>query len=458
MALCVAATQLAGCTEPQCPPSRVKIGMVCFRRADDGGAIPGEGDANDWPVVTPDAASAAGTMADAVAPESEDGAVLIRGGAKEAGAPSAAEDGASLGSGESDGASACSPREETCNDKDDDCDQQIDEGDTTCVVTVASIAAGQMSSCAVLSNGTARCWGLNDHGQLGDGSFSDRNRPVAVMSLPRVVQLAAGSGHTCARLHDGTVQCWGQNFVGQLGNNSTTDSRLPVQAQGISRVVQVVAGANSTCALLDGGTVHCWGALGAASTLVPQRYSDLSGVSELSLSGSDGGGCARLTSGQVTCWDVGRRAVVVPGINGAVSISSGQQHACAVLSEGAVRCWNRGGDEQALAISGAAAATDAAAVVTGRTFSCARLRAGGVNCWGTDAYGELGTGMGSSAGVIPGLAVLSLAAGSAHACGLTTGGSVVCWGQNYWGAIGDGAPLHTQSYNRDSPTTVAGIP
>ena len=78
-----------------------------------------------------------------------------------------------------------------------------------------------------------KCWGLNNKGQLGDGTTSDRSTPVAVSGLTDVAQIALGDAYTCALLNSGDVECWGWNNFGQLGDGSTTDSKSPVLVSGI---------------------------------------------------------------------------------------------------------------------------------------------------------------------------------------------------------------------------------
>jgi alpha-tubulin suppressor-like RCC1 family protein len=56
---------------------------------------------------------------------------------------------------------------------------------------------------------------------------------VVVEGLRGTVVLAAGGDHTCAVLGDGTVRCWGYNDAGQLGDGSTHDSLAPVLVQGL---------------------------------------------------------------------------------------------------------------------------------------------------------------------------------------------------------------------------------
>ncbi|HVY44777.1 MAG TPA: chromosome condensation regulator RCC1, partial [Minicystis sp.] len=86
-------------------------------------------------------------------------------------------------------------------------------------------------ACAVSSDGSVRCWGNNDRGQLGDGTFGiDRLTPTVVPSLTATT-VAAGLWHTCAGLQDGTVRCWGDNEYGQLGDGTTQTSTQPGPVQ-----------------------------------------------------------------------------------------------------------------------------------------------------------------------------------------------------------------------------------
>jgi cysteine-rich repeat protein len=81
-----------------------------------------------------------------------------------------------------------------------------------------SIVAAGYFTCAVLENGDAKCWGQNSKGQLGQGTKVDLGRksgdvsllpPIALGAGRKVQQLAVGGSQTCALLDDGSVKCWG---------------------------------------------------------------------------------------------------------------------------------------------------------------------------------------------------------------------------------------------------------
>lgn len=137
--------------------------------------------------------------------------------------------------------------------------------------SVVQLVAGQRHSCALLREGRVRCWGGNNQGQLGRGDATDHTaqHPYELGLVPlggRATQLVAGSQHTCALLDDGSVRCWGQNAHGQLGlghTKSVGDDEAPDAAHAAvalgAKATRLTAGGESTCAQLEDGTLRCWG-------------------------------------------------------------------------------------------------------------------------------------------------------------------------------------------------------
>jgi hypothetical protein len=92
--------------------------------------------------------------------------------------------------------------------------------------------ASSWHSCALLGSGVVKCWGLNDHGQLGDGTTTDRSLPVEVVGLHgRATAISAGGFQSCALLSNGAVDCWGA-VSGQLGDDSQSIVLRPVAVSG----------------------------------------------------------------------------------------------------------------------------------------------------------------------------------------------------------------------------------
>src|SRR5206468_83092 len=127
-------------------------------------------------------------------------------------------------------------------------------------------------TCTLLANGTAKCWGENFFGELGDGTTTTRRYIlVPVIGLSHAVAITAGTGYTCALLADGTAKCWGSNDRGQLGVGTTIDISVPgpgTNVRDLIDAVAITAGGGAapglinhryTCALLADGTAKCWG-------------------------------------------------------------------------------------------------------------------------------------------------------------------------------------------------------
>jgi alpha-tubulin suppressor-like RCC1 family protein len=130
-----------------------------------------------------------------------------------------------------------------------------------------AVASGYEFTCALLGSGTVSCWGYDSTGQLGSGPYSCSGgnggscspSPIAVPGLSGVTAIAAGESFACALLGDGTVRCWGDDVDGELGNGATGTSFSPVPVAGLSGVVAIDAAGYHACALLRDGAVYCWG-------------------------------------------------------------------------------------------------------------------------------------------------------------------------------------------------------
>lgn len=224
---------------------------------------------------------------------------------------------------------------------------------------VQNVVTGREHSCALLMDGTVRCWGRNTYGQLGTGgSVTSVPTPVSPRNLSDVVSIAAGAASTCAVTSLGRVWCWGWGAQGELGNATRLSSRIPVMIQSLKRVVSVYSAQSTFCAVTADTTGWCWGAgwfgqLGNGSNLSystkPVQIADLDGIKSISVDQESA--CALTLDGSVYCWGSNRQnqlgdgtrtsspfAVPVNLPNAARGVAVGQQHACAALPF-TIRCW-----------------------------------------------------------------------------------------------------------------------
>lgn len=133
------------------------------------------------------------------------------------------------------------------------------EQPTQVVGAFQSLTAGNAHTCGIRSGGVL-CWGNNSSGQLGNGSTQDRPFPGPVEGLPApATRLAAGAVSTCALLTTGRVFCWGQNIHGELGDGTRQNRSAPVPVAGELSFRSIYAGGALTCGFAQNGTQYCWG-------------------------------------------------------------------------------------------------------------------------------------------------------------------------------------------------------
>ncbi|HEX8390949.1 MAG TPA: hypothetical protein VF665_01225 [Longimicrobium sp.] len=293
-----------------------------------------------------------------------------------------------------------------------------------------SLAANGTNSCGLTAEGAAFCWGSNDAGQLGDGTYLNRLTPSPV-AMPAGVAfdtLIAGGDHTCGLTAAGQAYCWGLNVFGEVGDGSSGGIHgVPVavaQPAGVA-FTTLAAGKNHTCALTAGGAAYCWGR---------NDYGQA----------GDGSKAHRATPG----------AVSMPANAAFTSITAGRYHTCATSSGGQSYCWGEGGSGQMgnQGYTGSLVPTPVlqpagvgfTRVRAGLDFTCALTSAGQAYCWGTNVRGQLGNNLEYDAyrpvavHQAAGVAFTGITAGDEHACGVTTAGQAYCWGFAFYGQLGDG--------------------
>jgi alpha-tubulin suppressor-like RCC1 family protein len=300
----------------------------------------------------------------------------------------------------------------------------LDGGHSPSPVAVAALAAAPLSvsaggaqSCAVLSSGALFCWGNDAQGELGTGSAgSNATTPVLVNGLGSGVLLGlAGNNETACALEGSALLCWGDNSEGEVGDGTFVQRNAPVGVAGLDAgVVGVAADGFHGCALGASGNVSCWGsgADAGADWSVPVAVPGLaSGALQVAVGGAHA--CALLADGTVACWGDNSKGQLGAGLDGGASLSplavaglsevsvlSAQSfNTCALTSAGAVWCWgdNTWGQLGIGTVGGIAnvpgqilALPSTADLAVGARHACALDADNGLWCWGDNGLGQLG--------------------------------------------------------------------
>ena len=345
------------------------------------------------------------------------------------------------------------------------------------------VSVGPAHACAVVSDGTVRCWGSNSFGQLGDGTTTSRLTPVAVTGLSTtIVQVGVGNDFSCALDSSQRVHCWGRNTTGQLGDGTTNDRAVPMVISSMASAEQLAVGSDFACARRSSGSVSCWGnntfgQLGDGTTTyrtTPVYVQDpgLYDYHASQVSAGETHTCGLNLSGEVHCWGSNssgqlgdgtteNRTRPVLAASNQSSVDAGSHHTCAVQYLQGVSCWGRNTSGQLgdgtlvqrtspVTVIGLSSVT---AVASGLGHTCALLLNETVLCWGGNTSGQLGDGT-TTARLTPvavtGLATVSSLAASDSTCAVNLYGDAHCWGGNMYGQLGDGTNL-----DRTAPVAIA---
>lgn len=359
--------------------------------------------------------------------------------------------------------------------------------------TATAISSGDYHTCAIRDDGSVLCWGYGADGRLGYGNTNNVGDtmppaaagPVDLGAGRTATAISAGDGFTCAILDDGSVRCWGygeegqlgygnENNVGDGGTDQTVASVGPVDFGAGAPAVAVTAGGMHACAILSDGSVHCWG-YGFDGQL---GYGSTDDVGDGRL---DPNGNLDLTVAQAGPVDLGGHK--------ALAIAAGALDTCAILDDRSVRCWGDGADGQLAngattnlgqtptTLPASTAPVDlgpghsAQAITAGDNDACVILDDGGVRCWGYGGYGELGYGNQNNLGdtptdlpgmvgpvnLGPGRTAAAISAGEAHTCARLNAGSVLCWGDGAYGQLGYCNTHNVGDTPTDTPNTAGPV-
>ncbi|MBK8078783.1 MAG: fibronectin type III domain-containing protein [Kineosporiaceae bacterium] len=239
--------------------------------------------------------------------------------------------------------------------------------------TWASVSGGYTHTCATRTDGTLWCWGQNASGQLGTGDTTQRTTPTQIGSATTWAQVsvaahydgtATTARHTCAVRTDGTLWCWGLNGTGQLGLGDTGNRGGPTQIGSGTTWSQVTVGSKHTCATKTDHTLWCWGdntesRLGDGTTTQRTSPYQIGGAVWSSTPGTldtnDNHTCAGRTDGTLWCWGVNADGQLGDGTSSPKTtpvqvgtgttwtlVAVGYHHTCGVAAS-QLYCWGYGG-------------------------------------------------------------------------------------------------------------------
>lgn len=334
-----------------------------------------------------------------------------------------------------------------------------------------SIAGGYHHHCAVMKNGDVYCWGRNEKGELGDGTFDMRSVPTKVQGLPGpAVQVDGGASatantylaRTCAVLLNGELWCWGDG------------SSIPAKISGVSGVKEVTVGDSHNCAIDSNNVLFCWGGnkngqVGDGTTsfaAVPKQ------VAVATLHATAGGQhtCALTSAATISCWGLNANGQLGLSTNidrttptsimnfpNVTRVRAGGNHTCAIAN-GSFYCWGAnqfgqvGNGNLTEKLSPTLIAVPPVSEFDlGFNFT-GTVTTTNLNMWGFNGSGQLGNGDTMSAydpTAVTLAGTQTMALSTASSCALTDLRRVFCWGSDTYGQLGSGG-----STMKLSPTPV----
>src|SRR5262249_43053353 len=124
--------------------------------------------------------------------------------------------------------------------------------------TFSTVVAGAYHTCGRRIAGGVACWGRNRSGEVGDGSFAERDAPSTVSATVDLTELAAGSDVSCGLAGDGHLYCWGWNGQAALGVGRGGPREAPADI-GNGMWKSLAAGATHACGIRADDSLWCWG-------------------------------------------------------------------------------------------------------------------------------------------------------------------------------------------------------
>jgi alpha-tubulin suppressor-like RCC1 family protein len=310
------------------------------------------------------------------------------------------------------------------------------------------LAIGQDHVLAIQKDGSLWSWGKNDKGQLGDANTTDRFTPKQLSPGPTWISVAAGDKFSFGLRSDGSLWAWGDRSLGQLGDGTVSNTPVLVAKRiGGLDWVAVKAGDQHVVALKKDGTIWTWGYGGYGQLGNCDTQNSASPVQECSYD------------------------------NRWVAIGAGTVHSTGIKEDGSIWSWGwndwgtLGTGDTIARISPSPesqGATDWTLVDGGFDYTAALKNDGSLWTAGRNYYGQLGATSSTASSssfkqFVTGKRWVSVTAGHYHGMALKSDGTLWTWGSNALGQLGTGvatgqtglAPAQESSKSKTWQTIVA---
>jgi alpha-tubulin suppressor-like RCC1 family protein len=362
-----------------------------------------------------------------------------------------------------------------------------------------TVSAGANYTIGITTDGTLWAWGGNGNGQLGNGSLTNTTSPTQVVTATSYVYdtsswkiISNSNGFSLGIKQNGSLWAWGINNTGQLGDGTTILKNIPVQI-GTSSWTTVSASVSYTAGITTTGALFTWGnnlqgQLGDGTTIAKSSPVQIGTSSWTTVSTSSGFTAGITTTGALYTWGissfgqlgdgtvVAKSSPVKIGTSSWSIVSLGNAHTAAIDITGSLFTWGQGTTYQ-LGNGTATNRSSPGQIGTGTSFTVvsagyahtlAISNTGNLYGVGGNTSGQLG--INTINNLINFLPInidkswTTVSAGFNHSVGITTDGTLWAWGLNSSGNLGDGTivaksspvQIGTSSWNTIS-TTSGGI-
>lgn len=121
------------------------------------------------------------------------------------------------------------------------------------------VEAGYRHALATKTNGTLWAWGINQFGQIGNGTYSYQKLPNQIGSDTDWGKANCGHMHSFAIKDNGTLWTWGNNAFGQSNPSTTGNNNTPQQFNSDENWLAISGGETHTVSMKDDLTLRTWG-------------------------------------------------------------------------------------------------------------------------------------------------------------------------------------------------------